>query len=55
MPKFDIKMTIDIDEEDNLLPVSEDMYEDVVKELVQYIVYDIDGAEIKRLEVKQKI
>jgi len=52
--KFVINMTLDIDEEDNILPVSEEMYEDVVKELIQYIIYDIDGAEIKRLEVKQK-
>ena len=52
--KFEIKMTIDIDEEDNILPVSEEMYEDVVKELVQYIIYDIDSEEIKRLEVKKK-
>jgi len=52
--KFDIKMLLEIDEEDNILPVSKDMYEDVVKELVHYIVYDIDGAKIKRIEVKQK-
>jgi hypothetical protein len=51
--KFDIKMTIDIDEEDNILPISEDMYEQAVKELIQDVVYDID-AEIKQIEVKQK-
>ena len=50
--KFDIKMTIDIDEEDNILPISEDMYEQTVKELIQDVVYDID-AEIKQIEVKQ--
>tara|TARA_B100001093_G_scaffold250425_1_gene239909 strand:- start:172 stop:336 length:165 start_codon:yes stop_codon:yes gene_type:complete len=52
--KFDVKLLLDIDEEENILPVSEDMYEDTIKELFQYIVYDIDGAKIKRLEVKQK-
>ena len=51
--KFDIRMTIDIDEEDNILPISEDMYEQTVKELIQDVVYDID-AEIKQIEVKQK-
>ena len=51
--KFDIKMTIDIDEEDNILPISEDMYEGTVKQLIQDVVYDID-AEIKQIEVKQK-
>ena len=51
--KFDIKMTIDIDEEDNILPISEEMYEQPVKELIQDVVYDID-AKIKQIEVKQK-
>jgi len=51
--KFEIKMTIDIDEEDNILPISEDMYEQAVKELIQDVVYDID-AKIKQIEVKRK-
>ena len=51
--KFEIRMTIDIDEEDNILPISEDMYEQTVKELIQDVVYDLD-AEIKKIEVKQK-
>ena len=51
--KFDIRMTIDIDEEDNILPIAEEMYEDVVRELIQDIMYDID-AEIKKIEVKQR-
>lgn len=52
--KFKVNMLIDIDEEDNILPVAEDMYEEVVTELIQDIVYDIDGAEIKHIEVKQR-
>ena len=51
--KCDIRMTIDIDEEDNILPISEEMYEQTVKELIQDVVYDLD-AEIKKIEVKQK-
>ena len=51
--KFDIRMTIDIDEEDNILPISEEMYEETVEKLIQDVVYDID-AEIKQIEVKQK-
>ena len=51
--KFDIRMTIDIDEEDNILPISEDMYEQTVRELIQDVVYDIE-AEIKQIEVKRK-
>jgi hypothetical protein len=51
--KFEIRMTIDIDEEDNILPISEEMYEETVEKLIQDVVYDID-AEIKQIEVKQK-
>ncbi|UAW59203.1 hypothetical protein CRP603_gp36 [Roseobacter phage CRP-603] len=51
--KFDIRMTIDIDEEDNILPISEEMYEETVEKLIQDVVYDID-AEIKQIEVKRK-
>jgi len=51
--KFDIRMTIDIDEEDNILPIAEEMYEDVVRQLIQDIIYDID-AQIIKLEVKQR-
>jgi hypothetical protein len=47
-------MLIEVDEEDNILPVAEDMYEEVVTELIQDIIYDIDGAEIKHIEVKQQ-
>lgn len=51
---FDIRMTISIDERENILPISEDMYEEVVSELIQDIIYDIDGAEVKHIEVKQQ-
>jgi hypothetical protein len=52
--KFRVNMLIDIDEEDNILPVAENMYEEVVTELIQDIIYDIDGAEIRHIEVKQQ-
>lgn len=52
--KFRVNMLLDIDEDDNILPVAENMYEEVVTELIQDIVYDIDGAEIKHIEVKQQ-
>ena len=52
--KFHVHMTLEVDEEDNILPVAEDMYEEVVKELLQDMIYDIDGAEIKSIEVKQR-
>ena len=52
--KFRINMLIEVDEEDNILPVAEDMYEEVVTELIQDIIYDIDGADIRHIEVKQQ-
>jgi hypothetical protein len=52
--KFRVNMLIEIDEEDNILPVAEDMYEEVVTELIQDIIYDIDGADIRHIEVKQQ-
>ena len=52
--KFDIRMTLDVDERENILPVVEEMYEEVVTELIQDVVYDIDGAEIQQIEVKQR-
>jgi len=51
--KFDIRMTLDVDERENILPTAERMYEEVVTELIQDIIYDIDGAEIKHIEVKK--
>jgi len=51
---FDIRMTVSIDERENILPISEDMYEEVVSELIVDIIYDIDGAEVKHIEVKQQ-
>ncbi len=51
---FDVKMILAIDEEDNILPIAEEMYEEVVSELIQDIIYDIDGAQVKHIEVKQK-
>ena len=50
---FDIRMTLSIDEKENILPISEDMYEEVVSELIVDIIYDIDGAEVENLVVKE--
>ena len=52
--KFDIRMTIDVDERDNILPTAEEMYEEVVNELIHDLIYDIDGFAIKHIEVKQR-
>ena len=52
--RFDVKMILEIDEEDNLLPVSEEMYEDAIEETVRDLIYDIDGATIMKIEVRKR-
>jgi hypothetical protein len=52
--RFDVKLILEIDEEDNLLPISEDMYEDAIEDIVRDLIYDIDGAMILKIEVRKK-
>jgi len=52
--RFDVKMILEIDEEDNLLPISEEMYEDAIEETIRDLIYDIDGATILKIEVRKR-
>jgi hypothetical protein len=52
--RFDIKMILEVDEEDNLLPISEEMYEDAIAETIQDLIYDIDSAKLLKIEVKRR-
>jgi hypothetical protein len=52
--RFDIKMILEVDEEDNLLPISEEMYEDAIAETVEDLIYDIDGAKLLKIEVRKR-
>ena len=52
--RFDVRMILEVDEEDNLLPISEEMYEDAIEETVRDLIYDIDGATIMKIEVKRR-
>ena len=52
--RFDVKMILEVDEDDNLLPVSEEMYEDAIEETVRDLIYDIDGATIMKIEVRKR-
>ena len=49
--KCKIFMTVDVDEEENILPVDEDNHEHDIQELVEDAFYDIDGFEIKNIKV----
>ena len=52
--RFDVKMILEVDEEDNLLPVSKEMYEDAIDETIRDLIYDIDGATILKIEVRKR-
>ena len=52
--RFDIKMVLEVDEEDNLLPVIPEMYEDAITDLVRDMIYDIDAAKLLKIEVRQR-
>jgi hypothetical protein len=52
--RFDVKMILEVDEEDNLLPISEEMYEDAIAETVEDLIYDIDGAKLLKIEVRKR-
>jgi hypothetical protein len=52
--RFDVKMVLEVDEEDNLLPVIPEMYEDAITDLVRDMIYDIDAAKLLKIEVKQR-
>ena len=46
-------MTIEIDEKEYILPIVEEMHEEAVAELFHDIIYYIDSAVIKKIEVKK--
>lgn len=52
--RFDVKMILEVDEEDNLLPVAPEMYEEVLAETIQDLIYDVDGAIVLKIEVKRR-
>ena len=51
--KFNIKLTIEIDEEERILRIVAEMHEEAVAEIFQDVIYDIDGAVIRKIEVKK--
>jgi hypothetical protein len=52
--RFDVKMILEVDEEDNLLPVIPEMYEDAITDLIRDMIYDIDAAKLLKIEVRQR-
>ena len=48
--KFRIQLVVDIDEEENILPIDEDV-EEAVQEVIEDLIFDVDGMEINSIKV----
>ena len=51
--KFKIHLVVEIDEEENILPIDEDSYNESIQEYIEDLIYDVDGMEIKNIKVTQ--
>ena len=49
--KFRINLIVDVDEEENILPVDEEPHTESIQELIESLIYDIDGMKIKNIKV----
>ena len=48
--KVKVFLMLDIDEEDNILPIDDDI-EDAVQSTIEDLIFDVDGIEIKSIKV----
>ena len=49
--KFRIQLVVDIDKEENILPVDENNYDATIQETIEALIYDVDGMKIKNIKV----
>ena len=42
---------LNVDEEENILPIDEDGYCECIQELLENLIYDVDGIKIKNIKV----
>ena len=47
-------MTLQVDEEENVLSVAEDGHEETVQDLIENAIFDIDGMDIKNIKVSME-
>ena len=50
--KVKVFLMLDIDEEENILPI-DDGIEDAVQGIIENLIFDVDGIEIKSIKVTQ--
>tara|TARA_R100001082_G_scaffold103978_1_gene75002 strand:+ start:94 stop:267 length:174 start_codon:yes stop_codon:yes gene_type:complete len=48
--KVKVFLMLDIDEEENILPIDDDI-EDAVQSTIEDLIFDVDGIEIKSIKV----
>ena len=53
--RFEIVLTVEVDEDSNFLEVSEDNTLEVIKEKISDCVYDLDDLEIVEVDVTRRI
>ena len=51
--KFIVNLIVDVDEEENLLPVDEDSHNETIQETIETLIYDIDGMKINNIKVSK--
>ena len=49
--RFRIHMTLEADREENIIGVDEDAHEETIQSLLENLLHDIDGVDIKHLKV----
>tara|TARA_R100001443_G_scaffold117395_1_gene141984 strand:+ start:3538 stop:3714 length:177 start_codon:yes stop_codon:yes gene_type:complete len=49
--RFRIHMTLEADREENIIGVDEDAHEETVQSLLENLLHDIDGVDIKHIKV----
>ena len=48
--KVNVFLMLDIDEEENILPI-DDGIEDAIQGIIENLIFDVDGIEIKSIKV----
>ncbi len=49
--RFRVHMTLEADREENIIGVDEDAHEETVQSLLENLLHDIDGVDIKHIKV----
>ncbi len=50
---FKVFTVLDVDEEENIVPIDEDGYCECIQETIEDLLFDVDGIKIKNIKVTQ--